>query len=185
MQEKKAIRKEYLALRNSLSKEELYENSKKITKAVVETLEYENTNTIYLYKAYKNEVLCDELFEKALEDGKRTAFPRVFGEDMKFYYVDSLDDFEEGYFGILEPKISLEEVQITEGVIIVPGTVFDKEGYRIGYGKGFYDRFLAQNHQLYSIGIAHSIQMVDKIAIDEYDQKLNMIVTEKKNYRIH
>lgn len=176
---KKEIRKKYIELRNSLSNEQVMSNSHIIAEKILSLYEFKNSESIFLYNAIKNEIICDEIWQEAKKENKKTAFPKVIGDEIRFFYAYKPDDFQKGCFGVLEPREGLEEVSDYKGLILVPGTVFDLNGYRMGYGKGFYDRFLAKNDALYTIGIAHSIQIVKKVPTQPHDICLNKVITEK------
>ena len=98
---------------------------------------------------------------------------------MKFYQITSYDDLEAGYFGILEPKEECKEVNVSENsIVIMPGVAFDRKGNRIGYGKGYYDKYFSRYPEVYKIAIAFSMQIVDEIPADEFDIKANCVVTD-------
>ena len=109
--------------------------------------------------------------------------PKVLGKGiMEFYRIKSFDDLIEGFKGIIEPDESKCEKYnwIEESIIICPGVVFDKKGNRIGFGGGYYDRYLEKN-KLFAIGLAHDIQVIDEIKeIKETDIPMNVLVTPKE-----
>jgi len=103
---------------------------------------------------------------------------------MDFYYVNSLNDLTKGYMGILEPDIinkALLPVDEYSGLCIVPGVAFDKNCNRIGYGKGFYDRFFSV-YKIKNVGLAFECQIVDKIQSEENDFSLDLVITEENKY---
>lgn len=147
--------------------------------------EYNDSDTILLYKAYNNEVDTDKLFLKALSDGKKIAYPKSELVDgipgMDFYYIDSLNQLSAGYKGIMEPdiyKYNLKKYDGSKALCIVPGVVFDEDCNRIGYGKGFYDRFLNNNTNIISIGLAFSLQVIEKINTEANDVPVDILITE-------
>ena len=95
---------------------------------------------------------------------------------MSFYYINSLDDLEKGYFNILEPISNNEVLDFTNCVCIVPGICFDKKNNRIGYGMGFYDKFL-DNKDIYTIGITYNECLINEIPCENLDVKLNKVIT--------
>ena len=97
---------------------------------------------------------------------------------INFYYINSLNDLKVGLFGILEPTTQEKVNNYENTTCIVPGICFDKNNYRIGYGKGFYDKFLS-NKNIYTIGICYKETLINKIPIDKYDISLNEIISTK------
>lgn len=180
MQEKKDIRKEVLEKRMALTKEELVEKSKIICNSFLELPQYKEADLIYIYMDFKNEVMTKQIIEDAWEKKKRVAIPKVVENQIIFYeLVKEQEKLKEGYFGIREPKMS-QPIMDSEGLMVVPGIAFDKQGYRIGYGKGFYDRYLHANNIKHKISLVFELQMVDKVPNDKYDIPIDMIITEKQ-----
>ena len=120
------------------------------------------------------------IFDAAIKAGKKVAFPLCFEDNtMKYYYVNSRDDLETGSFGILEPKKGLEEYSPQSlSLCVVPGIVFDKEGYRIGYGKGFYDRFLSTFPGV-KVGLVYSNMIVPKVPRGRFDKHVDILISER------
>jgi len=136
-----------------------------------------------LYRAFQNEVDLDSLFPALWKQHKRLCVPRVQGADIHAYEVhDLLEDFEIGYAGISEPRLTLPEINAADiDLILVPGCAFDTEGDRIGWGKGFYDRFLSQEgcHGL-KIAIGYNFQILQDIPAEKGDVRMDILVTESK-----
>ena len=105
--------------------------------------EYKKAAAIYGYLPYNQEVRTVPMLERAIREGKRVAVPKVYGEEMKFIYLDDLSRVEKGYAGIHEPIDDGPVADDPTALVLMPGLAFDPEGHRIGYGGGFYDRFLA------------------------------------------
>ena len=146
--EKARIREIYKAKRAALTDSEREGQDAELCRRIILSDEYKNAKTVLLYCPMRKEIDVMPIFRAALSDGKRVAFPRCEKErKMTFYYVKSEDDLEAGAYGIREPKRELPTVvedDFAESLCIVPGLVFDREGYRVGYGGGYYDRFLAK-----------------------------------------
>lgn len=118
------------------------------------------------------------------ETGKKVAVPVCAdtGNQMKFRFISSFEDLEKGKFGIYEPRADCMEVtaeDISGAVCIVPGICFDRSGYRVGYGKGYYDRFLCENKPLVSAGLCFSQLVINKVINDTLDMPVECIITEK------
>lgn len=185
--DKKILRKQKMQERDSLSAEMRQALSDIITNKVIELEEYKLAETILCYVSCRSEVSTVELIEHSLKAGKTVGVPKVEGDDMCFYKIMSMDDLEPGYFGVLEPKTCKPIEETNNSLVIVPGLVFDLDLNRIGYGKGFYDRYFQKaetvGNSLIKCGIAYDMQICDRIETDQYDRHLDMIITEKRIIR--
>lgn len=180
MERKKQIRKEVIAKRLQMSEEEVMQKSRIITKMVFELQEYVDANTIFCYVAFRNEVDTKELIEDAWKRGKCVAVPRVEGKVMNFYQIDSWDDVRLGTMKIEEPISSCKKVDSRTGFMLMPGVAFDVKRHRVGYGGGYYDKFLATGHDICTVAIAFENQMFENLPTEEHDLKPYMIITENR-----
>ena len=182
--EKTALRKEILAKRNRISPPELMQYSQKICKMVTASSRFYRAKHILLYCNYGTEAKTGMIFEAAHSAGKNVYYPKVEGDHMCFYKVSSLAELSDGYRGIKEPYLPdrsfSNSIHSMDAMIIVPGTVFGRDGYRIGYGKGFYDRYLADYPGLWKTGICFSAQIIKECPHDEYDIPMDEIVCENE-----
>lgn len=147
---------------------------------------YKNCSQLFLYISSETEVDTRTLIDFAVKDGKTVAAPKCNTENctMQFYQISSSDDLEKGAYGIAEPKeFCVPAVSDEKTVCIVPGLSFSKDGNRLGYGKGYYDRFL-EKFIGKSVGLCYNEFLADSLITDEHDQKVSVIVTEKENYYI-
>ncbi len=195
---KQEVRSRYLERRNELSLEERRQKSGKIKEFLMREPVFQKARTVLVYMDYRSEVMTTELVEELLLLGTKRVFaPRVEGMDIEFYEVRSMADFEKGYQGIREPKSALSQgtekdilerfrpgesgAQETDGacLILVPGSVFDRQGGRMGYGKGFYDRFLAGAPFVYSVGLAFECQVAGRVPTEAHDRRIHMLITEE------
>jgi len=183
---KEDIRKKILSLRDSLTEEEMESKSELIQENLFNLPEFKKAKTILFYVSTRNEVKTEQMIKSALKQGKRVVIPLSDMKGRKLI-LSELKDFdkelETGTFNILEPKkeffrlVSPEEIDF----IIVPGIAFDKDGDRIGYGMGFYDKFLnSLKKRIPTVGLAYEFQVVDDIPADDKDVTVDKIVTEKK-----
>lgn len=186
---KEKQRSEYKKIRNRIGEQKRKADSFMICKRIEALKAFKESKNILLYSPFGSEADINELFDIAIRAGKNVFFPKcelVDGKnDMIFYRIDSQDKLETGYMGISEPDIHnhhLEKLDGNPDLIIVPLLVFDEDMNRMGYGKGFYDRFLLENDCKTSIGVAFDEQKSDKVICDDNDVKLNMIVTPSKLY---
>lgn len=187
--EKNRIRKEIFQKRREISEEEIKILSRRVflkIKNYLLRIEKETADLFAYFpcnhEADTREFLCEWLSEK-----KRVALPRVGsdGYSMDFYYIDSLEDVEKGYKGIFEPKKTCIKVDnSTNRIILVPGVGFDRQGNRVGYGKGFYDRYLEKHNFQKKIGIAFEFQIFDSILYEENDIRLDAVITEEQIYEM-
>ncbi|MGN0395468.1 MAG: 5-formyltetrahydrofolate cyclo-ligase [Coprococcus sp.] len=178
---KSDIRRCSKSARNNLTAEERNEKSQIITDNLISTEVYKQNSNILIYISANNEVDTTGIFYKALSDGKNVYCPKVYGKNMDFIQINSYDELTKGSFGIFEP-VSDNISYIEEGLIIMPGVAFDRYRNRLGYGGGFYDRYMAKHKQLASCAICFECQIVDTIPSETHDIKPDMLITEEKTY---
>lgn len=145
--EKQRLREERLAAREALSEQERSVLDDRITQKLLATSEYAEATTVLTYVSVSSEVSTRMFIERALRDGKTVAVPRCLpGHCLEFVAITSLDQLIAAPFGLLEPPKelpALTEEQMDASICIVPALLVDAKGYRLGYGAGFYDRFLS------------------------------------------
>ena len=192
METKNRVRKEYIQRRNGLSPEEVLQKSITICNRVRNSSFYQEMDNIFVYSALGNEVDLSSFIKQAWKDEKNVFFPKVFGTDMEFYKVSSFDQLEEGCFHVLEPIASLEPFSLEFSgfpkiLVLTPGVAFSENGARIGYGKGFYDRYFCKLEKLFCdfvpVGIAYDFQITNEFEAEKLDYKMSTIFTEKKEVR--
>lgn len=137
---------------------------------------YKHARTIYGYLPYNQEVRTVPMLEQAIKDGKRVAVPKVFGDEMKFIYLDDLTQVEKGYAGIPEPIQDGPEANDPTALVLMPGLAFDPQGHRIGYGGGFYDKFLAREPGHPTLALCYGFQMVDHLVTEEFDIPVDCVL---------
>lgn len=181
---KKELRKKYLEQRKALDAKYRADAESRALQNLVSTKEFSLADKLFLYYPIKSEADPLPLLEIARSQGKKVAFPKCNKEDlsMKFFEISSHDDFSLGAYNIPEPKDELCELKADEKTLcIVPALLYSKDGHRLGYGKGFYDRFLA-NFEGISAGFTYDAFVVHGLPHDAFDRKLDMIITEKGVY---
>ncbi len=181
MESKKDIRKRVLERRSILTDIEWKERSHKIFEKVVSHPFFLQSDAVYCYVDYQNEVETRAIMSQAWSLGKKVAVPKVIGDDMDFFYIRDFGELENGYKGISEPKgtnLATEK----NVLVIMPGAVFDKNCNRIGYGKGFYDKYLSNHLQFKTIAIAFELQIVESIPANAHDIRPDIIITEENLY---
>ena len=188
METKAEIRKRILETRTNLTDDEVAAKSEAILQKVLKTPEYMEADNILLYADYNHEVMTRGIFEDAIMRKKRVYFPKSdkLTNSMLFFQTVSVKQLEKGFMGIPEPK---ENMQLCykfnpdeDTLVILPGVAFDTRGFRLGYGKGFYDKFLSSRRQLSTMALAFACQIVDEMPDEEHDIKKDKIVTEEIIY---
>ena len=167
---KQGIRSRYLGLRNNLSAGERKQKSQEIWEHVKGDPKYQAARAVLVYMDYRSEVMTTGLVEELLADTSKKVFaPKVEGMHIRFYEIKSLDELKKGYQGIREPEENPEKrftpdmAARLEAVVLVPGAAFDRQRGRIGYGKGFYDRFFSDYGEVYGIALSFSCQIAKEI----------------------
>lgn len=182
---KSELRKELRKIRDDLPLKEEY--SKKITVALLSNDIFINADTVLLYYSSGSEVSTIKLFEECIKERKTVAFPRCIDKNgtMDFFIVKDENDLEKGMYNIVAPKEHCEKlIPGKKALCIVPGISFDKKGYRLGYGKGYYDRYLSR-FELTSIGLCYDGLLSEALPADVYDKKVDYLITDKKIYKIY
>lgn len=188
MQGKKELRKELLEKRDSLSPVLWNEFSNIIQRNIMRSDLYKKADCLLCYHDFHGEVGTLILIEDALLNGKEVYLPKVKGEfktsSMDFYRILSTYDLVEGYKGIMEPmdnparQFVYEENFHKNILMLVPGVGFDNECHRMGYGKGYYDIYLKDKPVIIKCGLCFSLQCEGDIPFNEFDVKMDMIITE-------
>ncbi|MDD2366453.1 MAG: 5-formyltetrahydrofolate cyclo-ligase [Desulfuromonadaceae bacterium] len=183
---KHSLRSGLLAERSALSRNAWYLSSRQAQLNLLSLDEYAMAETVALYAPAHNETDTEFIMSDAMNSGKRVLYPAVCGNRMVFRCVENSEALKKGAFGILEPCSNGVDHQADEAdLIVVPGVAFDLVGHRIGYGKGFYDRFLHQSRALgHLVGLCHDFQLIDSlIPADVHDIPMEVIVTDARIVR--
>jgi len=182
MTQKANIRRDCLARRNALSQFEIKANSLAIHERLSTVDEFRAADQLLCYVSKDSEVETQSLMENFLEEGRTVLIPVAKRDGtLQWSNLKSLDELEPGAFGVPEPRAdSLRLLEPDEdALVIVPCIAFDPSGQRLGYGKGYYDRFLAQ-HGGGKVGLAFDVQKVEQIPAEAHDVPLNVVVTESQ-----
>lgn len=132
---------------------------------------------VYLYMDFRGEAGTVPLLCGLWNQGIHTAVPRTEGTELAFYEIRSLEDLESGYMEILEPKEGLPAARQPDALVLVPGLAFDREGHRMGYGGGFYDRFFEKEPTHPRWGLAYGFQMVESVPCEPWDISMDSVLT--------
>ena len=138
---------------------------------------YQQAKSIYGYLPYNQEVRTVPMLRQAQLDGKRVAVPKVFGDTMRFLWLDDLDAVAPGYYGVPEPVADGPEADDETALILMPGLAFDPEGRRCGYGGGFYDRYLAEHPHHATLALCYDFQMFNHLETDSYDVPVQYVLS--------
>lgn len=191
MQTKNELRTKYKRIRKDIDDSSREEAEKRVLELLVSWEEYQKAEIIYGFYPLGDEINVLPILLQAMKDGKRVVFPKVNGDEMHFYPVTDLGQFEEGCFHVMEPKVfqnapieqesfDLEITQQSHGLMLVPGLVYDEEHFRLGYGKGYYDRYLSTYPGIKTVGVCFDVQISEeKLPSDTHDKKLDYVLTEE------
>ena len=175
MDTKKEIRKKVFAARKQHTDAWVEEMSKVITQRVVALPAFKHADKILAYADYNHEVITEYLIEEAWKAGKEVAVPKVVGKDMVFYKLTDFSQLEPGYFQIPEPA-SGEIVEWPTALMIMPGVAFDRENHRVGYGGGFYDRFLKDFCGKKIVCLPKEF-IVENVFAEKHDIPVDLVIT--------
>ena len=174
--DKKELRRTIRDSKRAMTEEEIVTRSEKLGLLFAQSDAYKAARTIYGYLPYNQEVRTVPMLEQALKDGKRVAVPKVYGEEMKFLYLDDLTKVEKGYAGIPEPIADEPVADDETALVLMPGLAFDPQGHRIGYGGGFYDKFLAAEPNHPTLALCYEFQMLPELHTEEHDIPVDTVL---------
>lgn len=179
---KQTLRKECLKKRSALDETTHSKYDARCHELLFRTEEYQKATSLLLYISYNHEVDTFQIIKQAMKDGKRVAAPKVIGQKMEFYYFNDIKELSKGAYGILEPQENgscIEEYSL----MIMPLVGFDEACHRIGYGGGFYDRYLHTHTVSTKLALAYECQKVSGNFFEEHDIAPDKIITEERIYK--
>lgn len=174
--DKKELRRTIRERKRAMTEEEIVSRSEKLGQLFAQSQAYKAAKTIYGYLPYNQEVRTIPMLEQALKDGKRVAVPKVYGDEMKFLYLDDLTQVSKGYAGIPEPIADGPVADDETALVLMPGLAFDPAGHRIGYGGGFYDKFLAAEPNHPTLALCYEFQMLPELHTEEHDIPVDTVL---------
>lgn len=179
---KATLREQYKTLRREMPPEIKAQRDRQITGRVAALWQYKRCRQLLTYVSTPIEVDTLEIIRRALADGKRVAVPRCVPgtRDMEFYWINGVEELEPGTFGVLEPRPDPKRkvTDFSNGLCLVPALCYDWRGYRLGYGKGYYDRFLA-GFGGHMIGVCYSDCIRRKLPHGRFDRPVELLVTDR------
>ena len=173
---KQELRRMIREQKRAMTPAEIESRSEALGKLFRETEAYRNAKTIYGYLPYNQEVRTVAMLEQALLDGKRVAVPKCYGDEMRFIFMEDLSLVEKGYANIPEPIADGPIADDETALVLMPGLAFDKEGHRIGYGGGFYDKFLAAEPDHPTLALCYDFQMLPHLETEEFDIPVDTVL---------
>ena len=174
--DKTELRRMIREKKRAMTAEEIQTRSACLAALFAASEAYRNAKTIYGYLPYNQEVRTVPMLEQALKDGKKVAVPKVYGDEMKFLYLDDLTKVSKGYAGIPEPIADGPEAADPEALVLMPGLVFDPQGHRIGYGGGFYDKFLSREPNHPTVALCYDFQVLPELETEEFDIPVDTVL---------
>ncbi len=205
-QDKQSFRKQMLKMRDAMPPEKRGAADKARNEKILSWTSYREAELLLFYVSYKSEADTIRVIRHALSEGRNVAVPKVEGTEMVFYRITDFSQLRKGYRGILEPdtkSVTDEEVPVKpdngeeqrtgravpvdfckvapeKAILFVPGCAFDITGGRMGYGGGFYDRFLEKHPDILRVALAYEAQLVEKVPREIHDKPVDVIVTEER-----
>lgn len=174
--DKKELRRTIREQKRAMTEEEITRRSAQLGRLFLESDAYKNAVSIYGYLPYNQEVRTVPMLEQAIRDGKRVAVPKVFGDEMKFLWLDDLTQVEKGYAGIPEPVADEPVADDETALVLMPGLAFDSQGHRIGYGGGFYDKFLSAEPNHPTLALCYAFQMLPSLETEAHDIPVDYVL---------
>lgn len=173
---KQELRRAIREKKRAMTPEQIEEKSIQLGELFAQSELYRSAGTIYGYMPYNQEVRTVAMLERALRDGKRVAIPKCYGDEMRFIFMNDLSKVEKGYAGIPEPIADEPIADDETALVLMPGLAFDAQGHRIGYGGGFYDKFLAKEPDHPTLALCYDFQMMEHLETEEYDIPVDVVL---------
>jgi 5-formyltetrahydrofolate cyclo-ligase len=177
--DKQALRKEIREKKRAMTEEQIVAASERLGELFLASDAYKQAKTIYGYLPYNQEVRTVPMLQQALLEGKKVAVPKCYGDEMRFIYLDDLSKVEKGYCGIPEPIDDEPIADDKTALVLMPGLAFDPQGHRMGYGGGFYDKFLEQEPNHPTIALCYDFQMFDHLETEDHDIPVDTVLWAK------
>lgn len=174
--DKQTLRRQIRERKRAMTEAEIVAAGEALGRLFAESALYQNARTIYGYLPYNQEVRTVPMLQRAIREGKRVAVPKVYGDEMKFIYLDDLSQVEKGYAGIPEPIADAPIADDPTALVLMPGLAFDREGHRIGYGGGFYDKFLAKEPNHPTLALCYAFQLQEHLETEEFDIPVDCVL---------
>lgn len=184
IENKKFIRKKYLKIRNNFTQKYIDKISENIAKNLIKLDEYNKSKNIFIFISIKKEINTKYIIKMCIKDKKNVYIPCIIKEKKKIIFrkFTGYDNLAKASFGTLEPTCPYEKISDEHTLIVVPAVVYAKDKHRIGYGGGYYDKFLKEHTYLTAIGVCYDNFLIQNFEKNNYDISVDKIVTEKSVY---
>lgn len=173
---KQQLRQAIRQRKRAMTQEEIEDRSRSLCEKFLNSDNYRRCTCLYGYLPYNQEVRTWPILQQALADGKQVAVPKVYGDEMKFIYLTDLTQVATGYAGIPEPIADDPVAEQQDALVLMPGLAFDPQGHRIGYGGGFYDKFLSREPGHPTVALCYEFQMVDHLETEQFDIPVDTVI---------
>lgn len=181
-QSKSQLRKLAFKIRLSMTEDQVFEESEEIARRLFNSDIYKSAKRVFSYYSINNEVDTRDINRIILKDKKKLALPVCIDDyNLEFHQIDDLTQVERGVLNIPIPKKKNKIVPQSYDIMLMPGILFSKTGYRIGYGKGYYDRYLSDK-KIFKIGLTYDNLLIDDINHSKFDVKADYIITQTRNF---
>ena len=174
--DKKALRASIKEKKRAMTAEQIAQTSAALARQLYAHPAYQQTKNLFGYISYNQEVVTMPILEQAQKDGKRVAVPKCYGDEMRFIFMEDLSKVEKGYANIPEPIADEPIADDETALVLMPGLAFDPQGHRIGYGGGFYDKFLAKEPNHPTLALCYDFQMVEYLETEEFDIPVDTVL---------
>ena len=174
--DKAELRRHMRLQKRQMSETDICQKSEQLFRLFTATQSYQNAKSLYGYMSYNQEVRTLPILEQALRDGKRVAIPKCYGKQMRFIWTDDLSQTALSGFGIPEPVSDGPVADDPTALVLMPGVAFDKAGHRIGYGGGYYDRFLAAEPEHPTVALCYDFQLLEQLETEEFDIPVDLVL---------
>lgn len=174
--DKKELRRKIRQQKLAMTEDQILSASMCLAEQFLSTKQYAEAKSVYGYLPYNQEVRTVPILQRALDDGKRVAVPKVYGDEMRFIYITGFDGLENSDMGIPEPVDDGPVADDPAALVLMPGLAFDSQGHRIGYGGGFYDKFLAAEPNHPTVALCYDFQMMPQLQTDEFDIPVDLVL---------
>ena len=175
--DKKTLRQQIRQRKREMTQRQIESASEELGRLFAQSALYQKAKSVYFYLPYNQEVRTVPMIQRALAEGKKVAVPKVYGEQMRFIYITDLKDIALGYCGIPEPIADGPVADDPHALVLMPGLAFDRQGHRIGYGGGFYDKFLSAEPTHPTVALCYDFQMQEHLETEEFDIPVDLVLS--------
>lgn len=162
--------------KRAMTEEAIAQKSAHLIRLFLESDQYRSAKSLYGYLNFNQEVRTQPILEQALKDGKRVALPKCDGREMRFIFLDDLSQVQKSPIGAPEPIADGPVGDDETALVLVPGLAFDKNGYRVGYGGGYYDKFLSREPHHPTVALCFDFQILEQLPVEAYDIPADLIL---------